>query len=592
MTCNRLSPFILVIFSVTLLNFQASLAQQALPPEVLAYADMVLYNGKVLSADDQFSIFQAIAVREGKILAVGDSSRILTMAGPTTQKVDLNGKSVIPGFNEVHSSAVVGKHGPSGPMLPEGMRTRIPFPTLDIGLNMIKALVDRAQPGEWVVVDVPINKLTFQLNRTILDTVAPNNPLYVNYALDSVVNSMVLEMVPPDMPGIGRDENGEPNGKLAGFAHGYLSYELVPFPSIKDLETKYAAEQKQMLEKAASLGITSLGSRGSGPTVIIMRALWARGELPIRIRLALDFARMNANAEAYFRRIGNLEGIGDSWLKIGGNTTESLDGTPGRAGLLTRKPKLQEPPNMGAYGPLGENKFEHAGGAEPDWREKSDYNTILLANRYGWNTNDIHARGDRAVDIAIEVFERADQERPIKGRRFGFVHGDMRTADQIAKLIQWDAILSVNPKYLFLGRSVPDLYKITYGADALHGMFPVKSLITAGLKPVIESNTDYPPDTTFTYLSLLEKFITRKNEVTGEVYGQDERISREEALWAATNWASRFYNDEHQQGTLEVGKLADMVILDGDYMRVPEENISDIPVVMTIVGGKVVYQRP
>ncbi len=247
---------------------------------------------------------------------------------------------------------------------------------------------------------------------------------------------------------------------------------------------------------------------------------------------------------------------------------------------------------MGAYGPLGENKFEHAGGAEPDWREKSDFNTILVANRYGWNTNDIHARGDRAVDIAIEVFERADQERPIKGRRFGFVHGDMRTADQIAKLIQWDAILSVNPKYLFLGRSVPDLYKITYGADALHGMFPVKSLITAGLKPVIESNTDYPPDTTFTYLSLLEKFITRKNEVTGEVYGQDERISREEALWAATNWASRFYNDEHQQGTLEVGKLADMVILDGDYMTVPEENISDIPVVMTIVGGKVVYQRP
>jgi len=130
-------------------------------------------------------------------------------------------------------------------------------------------------------------------------------------------------------------------------------------------------------------------------------------------------------------------------------------------------------------------------------------------------------------------------------------------------------------------------------------MFPVKSLIDAGLKPVIESNYVYADSsggrtTTpegFTYLWLLEKFVTRKNDQTGGLWGSQERVSRREALWMATNWASRYYGDQDTLGSIEPGKLADLVILGGDYMGVPEEEISELPVLKTIVGGQVMYER-
>ena len=271
---------------------------------------------------------------------------------------------------------------------------------------------------------------------------------------------------------------------------------------------------------------------------------------------------------------------------------------------MTLTPKRAEPPNMGAYGPYGESKYELSAPGM-DWRKYSDFNNIILASRYGWNVTDLHARGDRAVEILLEAWDQANQERPIKGRRFSMVHGDMRTPEQIERLAEYDALMSIRSKYLFLETGVIDLYKIMYGADAIHRMFPVRSMIDAGLKPVVESNYTYE-DTSdveqrgqdsptmpegFTYLAALEKFVTRKNEITGQVWGPDEKITRQEVLWMATSWASRFYGDEEILGTLEPGKLADLVVLGGDYMGVPEEQISDIPVLMTLVGGKVMYEK-
>jgi len=205
------------------------------------------------------------------------------------------------------------------------------------------------------------------------------------------------------------------------------------------------------------------------------------------------------------------------------------------------------------------------------------------------------------VEILLEAYDQANKLRPVKEGRFGMVHGDMRTPEQIKRLAQYDAMMSTNSKYLFVENSVADIYKITYGADAIHRMWPVRSMIDAGLKPVMENNRNWldpsfsnPNEANrpgFGFLELLEKFVTRTNDTTGEVWGANEKITRQEALWMATNWASRWYFDENIQGTIEPGKLADLVVLGGDYMGVPEDQISDIPVLMTIVGGKVVYEK-
>lgn len=596
---------LLVFGTLLLLRGTPALPQapQDVDALVLSYADMVFYNGKVLTADDKFTVAPAVAIRDGKILAVGEDSKILRTAGPKTVKIDMKGNSIIPGFHAVHADDnFVGNHGASGPYGVVSLK----FPDMDTGLRNIKSVVDAAKPGEWVVVDIPITKLTYDqhnLNRYVLDTVAPNNPLLVNYALDSVVNSMALKEVlqdyPGEMPGIAKDEKGEPNGHLRGFAHGRVTYESVPWP--KDLEP-LVQKQKQLLLNASADGVTAMGGQINGLATTVLHTLWERGELPLRIRLSHDFARLNAHADAFYKRIGNLMYMGDDWFRIGGGTVMSLDGTPDRAGVLTLKPKLAEPPGAGAYGVYGESKYELSAPGM-DWRKYSDFNTIILANRYGWNITDLHTRGDRGVEILLEAFDTANRDRPVKGRRFSMMHGDMRTPEQIKRLAQYDAVMSIRSKYLFMETGVVDVYKITYGADAIHRMFPVRSMIDAGLKPVLESNYSYePPEEThgqgappmpagFTYLGALEKFITRKNDLTGQIWGPDERITRKEVLWMATNWASMAYGDEKILGTIEPGKLADLVILGGDYMSVPEEQISDIPVVMTLVGGKIMHQK-
>jgi len=158
----------------------------------------------------------------------------------------------------------------------------------------------------------------------------------------------------------------------------------------------------------------------------------------------------------------------------------------------------------------------------------------------------------------------------------------------------------MNAKYLFRGADTITQLETMYGPDKVAGMSPVRSVIDAGLKPTLELTnmlstgggidlSEYYENNF--YLQAMEHFITRKNNDTGRVWGPHQRITREEALKMATAWASRFYGDEDIMGTIEPGKLADLVVLGGDFMTVPAEQISDLPILKVIVGGKITYEK-
>jgi len=571
----------LIIFSSS--NVKPSVQREDLPPEVIAYPDMVLYNGTVLSADEKFTTAEAVAVRDGKVLVLGSTERVLKLAGPNTVRIDLEGNTVVPGFIETHSMGVWGSHSTRG-IDYLGNYSRIRFESLEDGLGKIAETVEKANPGEWVFVGAYPTAAAHRLTRVMLDEISPRNPLLVSLGMHlGFLNSKALAYIPDDVKaGVFKDRNGQPTGKIAGWAYGVLTYEILPFPEGAAFE-EMVQKLKDRLTTLNAMGVTSGGTRASGLVITLLRELYVRGELPMRMRVSSEIARLNPHTERYLKRVGNLMDVGDEWFKIGGMTVSSIDGTATKGAGLTRKPKREMFP-WDAYGPYGEHKFQEMVEEGKDWREYSDYKSALLVGFYGWNVSDMDVIGDGAVELALEIFDKINKKRPIKGRRFGMVHGPMRPLDLARRLAEYDSILSFDPSYLFLGKDYVSALEKQYGEDAVAAMVPLRDLIDLGLKPILEVVGT-------SCLAGMEAFITRKNEATGKGYGPDQRITREEALKMQTAWAARFYGDEKIIGTIEPGKLADLVILGGDYMAVPEEEISELPVLKVIVGGKITFEK-
>jgi predicted amidohydrolase YtcJ len=300
--------------------------------------------------------------------------------------------------------------------------------------------------------------------------------------------------------------------------------------------------------------------------------------LTARVRIAHEFIRQNAHAESYLKRLGNLSGFGDPMMKIIGTTIQPADGTSNAGAIWTKEAKKREMPDS-PFGPHGQNKFQNYGNT----LETSEYHNIVLANRYGWNVLAVHSQGDGASDMLLQAYEQASKERPLKGV-WAFDHALSRTPENIEKASKLGVLFSVAPKYLFMDTPEDLVYQF---GESVHKMTPVREMIKAGMKPVMEA------DITGKYSAPLwnmEALITRTDE-KGRVWGGAQQVTRQEALWMKTNWASYYTGDEKVLGTIQKGKLADLVVLGGDYMAVPGDQISEIPIDLTVVGGAVVYDR-
>jgi predicted amidohydrolase YtcJ len=550
----------LLCFLFVMAGSLASSAQaQTLPPEVVAYADIVFFNGKVYTADEAFSVAQAVAIRDGKFLAVGDSQRILAMAGPQTRKVDLQGRSVTPGMIATHQHGYVGNTSKAG--------KRVRFQTVASGLEEIKAEVAKYPPGKHVYFSGPsIKQIMVELTLAQLDSVSPNNPVAITLQNNQVViNSQMLKLIPHDVSGVLKDAQGRPTGQLRGGAGGIVAYEIMPWH--EDFKKSVEEERKNM-ERWPPVGITTLMGRSQGQAITILRELWRAGELKTRVRFAHEFLRQNPRPEMFLKRMGNLTDLGDDWFKIIGATTQAADGDH-----LTVNPRLKVPENS-PYGPYGNDK----------WGETGDYATserlnIILANRYGWSLKGYHSNGDKANDMLLDAFAEAHKERSLVGRHFGFDHQEMLRPRQFALIKEMD----ITPTFLdgtFSGDNSNLVEE--FGADEVVKMSPVKSTIAAGIKPAIEVGEG---------MEAIKNFLLRTTE-DGRVWNPQERVSRQEALWMYTSWAARYSGEQNILGSIEKGKLGDLVVLGGDYMTWPEEELENLGVLMTVVGGKVVFEAP
>ncbi len=589
----------LILLFLALLN--GGTLGQSLPPEVIRYADTVLYNGKIVTVDSKFSIAQAVAVRDGKILAVGENREILRLAGPKTVKVDLRGKTVLPGLVDTHSHLMdytldhwgrkvsgleeIGiKAGEYG--VGTGEWGEVKSRTLDT----IKRSVEKAGPGKWLqfglpatvvkegkLIDIRVAIRQGFLTREDLDRAAPKNPILLRAGPGGMYNSQAEAEFKQQYGDLG-DDVTLPGGLIGAVPRRSIQSDLI----VKDLAVLAELYKKEQQEWA-TYGITTWSSSVSGHNVIpAYKRLDEKGEMTIRFAYGVGIHTLSfqgANMLPAFSQI--VEGKGSDFLWPIGFSTVNMDQSfPGMVSTA-KAPQEIKAREFDFYikpGPPG---------SAAGWRRGLLYGMI----RRGLRFSNTHVAGDKTLDEVLDIIEKASQEaglspEQIRAKRHAVDHCAMNPRpDQHERLKRLGIIMSCSPKYI--EDVAPGIVR-DYGEEYLKWNVPVKSLVDAGVKTVIELDIHLTPQkNAFYYIQLL---LTR--EVGGKVWGLQEKIDRAIALRMFTRWAAEYVLRENVLGSIEPGKWADLIVLDRDYMTIPEEEMNKTKVLLTIVGGKIVHEVP
>lgn len=580
------------LFAVALLLPGGALAQE-LPAEVINYADVVLYNGKILTLNAARDVAEAVAIRNGKFLAVGASDRILAMAGPNTVRRDLAGKTVIPGFigSDADNDFAAGNLYKETLIRGKIYGTLKELTTEPLILAKVTETVKQVEPGELLFFRLPETGVAgFQLTAAVLDKVSPRNPVALSVdSTNMVINSKMMELLtarlPVAHPSIVKDvKTGKPNGRIMGHATGIVGWDLRPWPTI---DQTFLDEQVALMKDLNKQGITTIVGHIQGFSLTVLNILWHQNGLSVRVRGSHDAFRQNPYVEAFARRLGNLVdfGLGDD-VQIVGAGLASADGNADTGSALTVQKKL----NTGGFvfGPYGQNKWINYGGDDvafdavsQERRDQSEWGSIQAAIKYGWNPVGIHNVGDEATALWLSALESALEQKDIAVQRglfhprpYSLDHNLFWTKEQDERMKKLDLRRGLGKMFSGDAASTVEIY-----GPSIHDAQPVPSLVERGLKVHIEGTDPWRE---------IESYVTRKDR-KGRLWGPDHAIDRQTALLAKTLWAARFIGEDDRLGSIEPGKFADLAVLGKDYLTVPAADISEVPVVLTVKGGKIVY---
>ncbi len=570
---NVLSVIILGIVWLT----RGAVAQ--VPAELIEYPELILHNGTVLTVDDNDTVAQAVALRDGEFLAVGSDAELLELAGPETRRIDLEGKTVIPGIinTHTHPNRRLGTYfdelpGEVQEILTASGGIRNPRDKAD-ALAQVRRIAG-GESGPWVKISAQRTDLmNHEIRLHELDEAVPDKPLFITLSgWWGIVNSKALQelrKVYPDPPGL-IEEEGELTGHVMSVAFWMLREEILPKPSPEAISTFLA---RYLREYLAPGGVTTFSTRLAAHEVQAYRLAEQRGEMPLRLAYGHEVGRWNSRFERDMRRVMTEPlGYGTDmvWLNSISIALPDSNPTGGAGSVCSIFPKLQLRPNE-AF-PEGLCLWNIPG--DPT-RE-----TILQLNRLGYRVANIHTFGDLGLQMFIEALEEANRERPIQ-RLTGGDHSQMFNPTVIEKSGQLGMIWSMTPGFSG-GRG--HAVEITYGKEVADRMLnPARSLLDAGAMVSSES----------TSFRSFASFVTRQSG-RGYTLGAQEALDRKTVLRMWTQHGAKYVYREDVLGSIEVGKWGDLVVLDKnplDEVAVPDEELANIQVLMTIVGGEAVYDR-
>jgi predicted amidohydrolase YtcJ len=569
---NRRLALAVVLFAVLVVMFISKRNQRVEP------ADLVLTNGQVVTVDEKLPEAQALAVRGGKIEAVGSVKEIKRYIGSATQVIDLGGKLAIPGLIDSHGHFMgLG----SSKLILDLTKAR----NWDDIVAMVGAAAKTARPGEWIrgrgwhqdkwdkVPEPNVDGLPFH---DALSKVTPDNPVVLTHASghSSLANAKAMELAgitakTPDPPGgqIVRDAKGRPIGAFIETAQGLVrsraGQEERPTP--EELVARARKQVELAAQECLANGVTTFHDAGASfETVDLYKKMAEEGALGVRLYVMLNAGNKTLQEKGAAAKI-----IGAADNHVTARAIKRLiDGALGAHGAWLLEPYADLPSSTG----LNTTPI-------PDLKE-----TAKFAIENGFQLA-IHAIGDRGNRETLDIYEEAFKAHPDKtDLRWRIEHAQHLSAADIPRFGQLGVIAAMQG--IHCTSDGPWVFKRLGAKRAEEGAYVWRKLMSAGA--VISNGTDVPVEP-IDPMSCFYATVTRKMK-DGTAFFPDQRMTREEALRSYTLNGAYAGFEEALKGSLTPGKLADITVLDRNILTCPEEEIPSAKVVYTIVGGKILYK--
>ena len=580
------------VFRTLLLGGVSLLAFTSRADDIPVPADLIIFNAKVLTVNSNFTVAQAVAIRGDKIVAVGKDKQMEPYKGVDTRLLDAKGRTVMPGLYDSHVHSFKAA-------ISELDR---PLPVLNSiagAQEYIRKQVAEKPPGSWIILErvYPTRLLEGRFpTKKELDAAAPKNPVYWNSGPVAMVNSKALELSkidinstnPPSGEIVRDPKTRQPTGLLRNAAS------MLKLPRVTNAPTAQQTREAviHLHQLYNQQGITSIGERRTEPESIdLFRDLSKSGELTVRVNCT-RVIEPGANVDEALARLdavtnagpGKLPygptGVGDDWVRMG-PLKVFMDG-----GILVGSAYMRTPWGIGPTYQITEPAYRGMLNQDPEIMNP----LYLEAAQRGWQLT-AHCTGDAAMDTLLNIYERISFKMDIHERRFLVTHADFVPSDNWARCQKLGVAADSQPVWLY--KDGASLTK-TLGKNRMKTFLPLKSWFEHGL--IVGGGSDHMVkldsiDATNPWNPWLGMWtaLTRQT-VQGAVINPDQKLTREQVIRMYTINNCYLNFEEQKKGSLEPGKYADLIMVDQDLLKCWDDDVMNTKVLLTMVGGKVVWQ--
>ena len=576
----------LSLVGLALIEFSASRATSSFA--LAEDADLVLHHGKIVTVDEKFTIAEGLAVKGDRILAVGMSAEVLKLAGPKTEKIDLAGKTVLPGLMDSHVH----------PTAASVYEFDHPVPAMETIADVLAYIGSRAaalEKGKWIVVrQVFITRLRDQRypTRKELDLVAPDHPVLFATGPDASINSLALKLSGIDRDykitdgGTGYIERDPATGEPTGILRSCTRLVKAESSDRPADNAERLGRLKQLLADYNAVGITSIADRDAGDEALeLYRKLKEKDELSCRVFLnySVDAQAPLEKIEARIRQAAASplhQHDNRLWLR---GIKCYLDG-----GMLTGSAYMRQPWGVSAIYSITDPSYRGLLYIQPD--KLKTIARLALENDLQMTA---HSVGDGAVHALIDAYQAINGELPVRERRPCVTHCNFMSREAIEKMEKLGIVADLQPAWLWLdGKTL----LTQFGNDRLEYFQPYKSLFEH--RVVIGGGSDHMQKigsrrSVNPYNPFLGMWITlaRLPRRADQPLHPEQRLTRDQAIRLYTINNAFLMFAEKEKGSLEKGKLADFVVLKNDILTCPEEAVKDIEVSETYLGGRRIFTK-